>query len=187
MRRKMGPKPSAVRPAQDRSLDRAGPPGGPFRYRQVEALAIADPEVPAGLNDRELDGWRPLLAIADMGGTEWAKEARRAALTLSEGDDDDDEPALMLLVDCRKIFDEIEGEARGRNHQRRPGEKLHGLEDRPWNEWGRMQKPITANGVARLLKRYEIRPGNVGTGKTTAPRLRWAEFDDAWKRYGGGA
>ena len=39
-----------------------------FAIENVEALAGADPKVPAGLNDRELDGWRPLLAIADMAG-----------------------------------------------------------------------------------------------------------------------
>jgi len=32
-----------------------------------------------------------------------------------------------------------------------------------------MHRPITANGVARLLKRYDIRPLNIGPKKTTVP------------------
>ena len=46
--------------------------------------------------------------------------------------------------------------------------KLHALEDRPWLEWGRLKKPISANGVARLLKAYDIRPGNIGSGNEPA-------------------
>ena len=47
-----------------------------------------------------------------------------------------------------------------------------------------MHKPITANGIARLLKRYDIRPGNVGTKNDRSKGYLWAAFDDAWKRYG---
>ena len=49
-------------------------------------------------------------------------------------------------------------------------------------------KPITANGVARLLKRYDIRPDNIGTDQNNRPKgYGWRHFDDAWQRYGGGA
>ena len=50
---------------------------------------------------------------------------------------------------------------------------------------GRLKKPITANGVARLLKRYDIRPGTLGSGDNRPRGYCWAQFDDAWKRYGG--
>jgi Protein of unknown function (DUF3631) len=61
-------------------------------------------------------------------------------------------------------------------------EKLHGLEARPWSEWGRMRKPISATGVARLLKQYDIRPvNNVGPGMLKG--YLWAAFGDTWSRY----
>ena len=65
--------------------------------------------------------------------------------------------------------------------------QLHALEDRPWLEWGRMRKPITQNAIARLLKAYDIKPGNVGPRDNRAKGYVWAAFDDAWKRYGGGS
>ena len=129
--------------------------------------------MPESLNDRELDGWRPLLAIADMAGrTMGGGGARTAAVDLSEADDDlDDEPALMLLRTAarsstrrrRQLEDEITSADLVK--------KLHALEDRPWNEWGRFKKPITANGVARLLKRYDIKPGTLGSGNDRPARL----------------
>ena len=150
------------------------------------------------LNDRELDGWRPLLAIADMAGGDWREAARDAAVALSEGDDDhDDEPALMLLADCRTIFDE---KTRGRPIETTSKleaeitsaklvEKLHGLTDRPWLEWGRLRKPISCQqrGAAAETLRHQAgqhrhRPEQPSEGLRLV-----AQFDDAWQRYGGGA
>ena len=76
-----------------------------FALESTADLAAADPKVPDSLNDREMDGWRPLLAIADMAGGEWPEAARTAAVLLAEADEFDDEPALMMLRDCRRIFD----------------------------------------------------------------------------------
>ena len=94
-----------------------------FAIENAAALAEADPDVPAGLNDREMDGWRPLLAIADMAGGAWPEAARTAAMLLAEADEFDDEPALLLLRDCRKVFDDEKATLRGRNHQRRACEE----------------------------------------------------------------
>ena len=171
-----------------------------FAMDNVEALTAADPVVPDALNDRELDGWRPLLSIADMAGPAWAEAARAAALALSEGcADRDEEPALMLLVDCRKIFEDLKAKGKA-NYEANAAmgavaeitsaelmKRLHALEDRPWLEWGRMRKPITQNAIARLLRGYDIRPGNVGPRDNRAKGYLWAAFDDAWKRYGGGS
>ena len=77
-----------------------------FAMENTAALTEANPIVPDGLNDREMDGWRPLLAIADMAGPRWAEAARAAAMLLAETDEFEDEPALLLLRDCRKVFDD---------------------------------------------------------------------------------
>jgi putative DNA primase/helicase len=42
----------------------------------VGHLADPDPQMPAELNDRAADNWRPLLAIADLAGGEWPDLAR---------------------------------------------------------------------------------------------------------------
>lgn len=39
----------------------------------------ADPDIPPGVFNRAADNWRPLLAIADVAGDEWAARTRRAA------------------------------------------------------------------------------------------------------------
>ena len=108
-----------------------------FAIENVAALADADPEVPAGLNDREMDGWRPLLAIADMAGGAWPEAARTAAMLLAEADEFDDEPALMLLRDCRKVFDDEKATLEDEITSAELVKKLHALEERPWIEWGR--------------------------------------------------
>ena len=42
--------------------------------------------MPAGLDDRAADCWRPLLAIAELVGGDWPERARAAALALSGGE-----------------------------------------------------------------------------------------------------
>src|SRR6516164_7065958 len=51
-----------------------------------EALGTIPPKAPEGLNDRALDIWEPLLAIAERVGGHWPKLATEAAIALS-GDD----------------------------------------------------------------------------------------------------
>ncbi|SFJ15154.1 Bifunctional DNA primase/polymerase, N-terminal [Phyllobacterium sp. CL33Tsu] len=170
-----------------------------FAADNMPALSAADPEVPESLNDRELDGWRPLLAIADLAGAAWGERARTAAVNLCglADDNDDEEPALTLLADCFRIFEDLKSRGRaGYEPDLTSGveaeipsvelmQQLHMLEDRPWSEWGRMRKPITQHAIARLLRPYDIRPGNVGSRQSRAKGYLWAAFDDAWKRYGG--
>ena len=57
--------------------------GDPLRRRtarwvadHLPALRAADPAVPAELDDRQADNWRPLLAIADEAGGAWPDLAR---------------------------------------------------------------------------------------------------------------
>ena len=57
-----------------------------------------------------------------------------STVALSDTDTDDDEPWLMLLNDCRTIFENIKGNFEGEIASASLVEKLHALEDRPWNE-----------------------------------------------------
>jgi hypothetical protein len=46
-----------------------------------DAELTSDPPMPAQLRDRQADNWRPLFAIADAFGADWAMRAREAALS----------------------------------------------------------------------------------------------------------
>jgi hypothetical protein len=83
-----------------------------------------------------------------------------------------------LLADFRAIFE-------AENTDRLPSSTvvsaLVEIEESPWAEWH--GKPITKNGVARILKRYEIRPATIRVGDTTPKGYRIQQFRDAWERY----
>jgi hypothetical protein len=153
-----------------------------------------DPEIP--LNWRAGDNWRPLLAIADDLGR--GEEAREAALVLSGGLPDED-PALLLLIDIRTIFNTL-GVDRISSAQLL--EQLHAMESGMWQEWrgpNDDQHPhrLTANELARMLGGrfgggFGIRPHTIwprGGRNTRGPSSKGyyrSDFEDAWSRYCGG-
>jgi hypothetical protein len=61
-------------------------------------------------------------------------------------------------------------------------EALVAIEGRPWAEW-KSGKPITANGLARLLAPFRIAPATIRTGDRTAKGYHFAQFEDAFARY----
>ena len=147
----------------------------------LEALRGADPEMPPGLNDRQADNWRPLLAIADQIGGQWPQRARAAASDLSKGDDDGEARGIQALADIRRVFDD-----RGN-----PGiltsdsivSALVELEGRPWAEYRRDGKPLTKSALARLLRPFGIAPGTIRIRTETAKGYRREQFAEAWSRY----
>ena len=58
-----------------------------------EPLKFVQPELLQGLNDRAMDNWRPLFAVAERVGGEWPERARAAARAsakiFDEGDNND--------------------------------------------------------------------------------------------------
>jgi len=76
----------------------------------LKILTAADPAVPATLNDRAADNWRPLLAVADLAGGEWPKRARDAALVLS-GDSHDAGSIRNIVPD--RLYLQTNPDARG--------------------------------------------------------------------------
>jgi putative DNA primase/helicase len=119
-----------------------------------------DPAVPEALADRESDLSALLISIADDAGGSWPERMRHALVTLFAKRNADDGAAdltTLLLGDIRAIFEE-------RNVDRIRSTALAALlaelEERPWPEW-RQGKPITAPQVARLLRRFGIRPGPI--------------------------
>ena len=142
----------------------------------IELLEDADPEIPKGLNDRAADAWELCLAIADLCGGHWPKQARKAALAISgDGTAVDESVGIELLSDIRDIFnlkEELDQtpDAKVRDQVIARAKELDritsadlvralvDMEGRPWPEYSR-GKELTATQLAVLLKPFHIAPG----------------------------
>jgi hypothetical protein len=148
----------------------------------LDVLHAAEPDMPAGLNDRAADNWRPLLAIAELIGGRRPQAARRAAQILNGAAEAEESAAgIVLLADIRDLFRE-----RGvdRLSSAEIVEALVKLEERPWPEWRRGQ-PLTAAGLARLLRPFGIRPRPMdwrGAHPKGTRGYAHTDFADAWGR-----
>jgi hypothetical protein len=153
-----------------------------------------NPEPATPLRLRAADNWRPLLAIADDFGR--GEETRQAAMMLSSGLPDED-PALLLLIDIRVIFDTLGVD---RIASAELLERLHALEDGIWLEWrgpNDDQQPhkLTPNELARILGGSRL-----GGGFGIRPHTIWPlggrnergfsskgyyrkDFESAWAAY----
>jgi hypothetical protein len=145
--------------------------------------------MPAPLRDRQADNWRPLIAIADPFGADWALRAREAAV-LCAGQHQDEDAAVVLLRDIRDIFD-------GRGVDRLPSkamvDHLTGADDAAWSEWRGIdgnQQPhkLSPGELAKLLVPFQIRPRTIRifanvAGKPTLKGYYRAQFEAAWRSY----
>ena len=146
-------------------------------------LEDADPSLPEALDDRAMDNWRPLVAIADAAGGDWPERARKAALLLSSLAEDES-VGVLLLADIRRVFDTKKV---ARIASTELSAALGAMEDSPWAEYGRVERPISSKKVALLLREFGIVPQDITLdGKRHANGYRREQFEDAWKRYPGG-
>lgn len=164
-------------------------PQAAYLREQAEAWAMQAvgrlrdhrPAMPPQLNDRQQDICEPLFAIADLVGGDWPERARRALVEVCSGEAAADESiGAKLLADARAVFAERGAD---RLASKDLAEALGEMEDRPWAEWGRAQKPITAPQVARQLGRFGIIPRNLREGGAVAKGYLRADFAEAWDRY----
>ncbi len=177
-----------------------------FVIDNAERLSTIDPTPLDAANDRAIDAWDTLFAVADVAGGEWPQRARAAALAFIGADEAealDSDVALLLLADVRDIFDgEMILDKEGapvvdlftREPQRTGGtdriatkallERLCALEERPWNAWGKAKKPMTDMGLAKLLRPYGIRSGTIRLADdVTLKGYHRHAFEDAFARY----
>lgn len=143
-----------------------------------DVLAEVEPAIPAGLNDRQADCWWSLLAVADAVGGPWPVLAREAAVALSKAPADDEVAAIHLLADLRDVFGAVDRLA--------TAEVLRGLlaiDSAPWATWHH-GGPLTAHGLARLLRPFDVKPRNFRMASRGVLKgyLR-DDFEDCWRRY----
>jgi hypothetical protein len=92
---------------------------------------------------------------------------------------DDDDARVTLLGDLLDLFD-CHGDRMASDDL---VAALRAMETRPWPEW-RDGKPITARGVAKLIKPFGIEPRDLRLAD--GRRLKGYErswFEDVWPRY----
>jgi hypothetical protein len=131
------------------------------------------------LLNRFADNWRPLFAIADEAGGDWPARVRNIA---AEADAARNEQSVnvLLLTDIRMIFDDRDV---NRISSAELVAELFMIEGHPWAEW-KNGKPITQNGLARLLGKFGILSGTIRLDEgQTAKGYKREDFEDAFSRY----
>jgi len=141
------------------------------------------PDLIEKLDDRAMDCWEPLLAIADLAGGKWPKLTCMSALKLSVKVEDES-PRVQLLVDIKDIFDK---EARNNGTDRMFSKALwialNGLDE---SQWGDMNNGdgISQNYIAKQIREFGIPTGRqVRIGMDTKRGYFFEHFKEAFKRY----
>jgi hypothetical protein len=135
------------------------------------------PELPAAIADRDADVWEPLITCAVLVGGEWPARARAAALALIKvAHDAEPSLGLRLLEDMRDVF--------GSNTAMTTAlilEKLLAMEEAPWGDI--RGKSLDPRSLARLLKKYDIKPKVMRTGSGTVRGYDREDFAEAFECY----
>ena len=143
-----------------------------------QRLSASDPNT-GPLANRAADNWRPLLAIADLAGSDWPARARAVAQQ-AEAAKQDQSKRIMALSDIRDFF------TASPDIDRVPSIELAAtlgaMENRPWPEW-RNSKPITPTALARLLAPFGIIPGTRREGENTFKGYLRCDFTEAFATY----
>jgi hypothetical protein len=143
----------------------------------ASAVRAHDPDM-GDLINRGGDNWRPLIAIASVIGGEWPSRLVKAAGKLAPR-----EPGSVRII----LLGDIKAMAADKKADRLTStelaETLHGLEGRPWAEWGRNGKPISPNQVAGLLKDFKVYPETIRVGERTPKGYYLNKFAEAFERY----
>lgn len=151
-----------------------------FAADNLGPLHTAEPELPECLNDRQADGWRPLLAIADLGGDVWSLGARHAAKMLSGAEQAVHESyGTQLLTDIRAAFEEQAAD------KIQTVGLVHHLVSDPERPWSTLKagRPLDARRLATMLAPYGVTSKTLRIGTTTAKGYARDQFTDAWTRY----
>lgn len=144
-------------------------------------IAASNPTLPAGLNDRAADNWRPLLQIAEALGPEWLSIAMQTAIKISRMSDIDSlDPAEQLIRDIKGIFDQASGATfltADELHTR-----LLDIDAGLWAEFERGQ-PLTRARLGRMLTPFGIHSRIQRIGPRVVRAYHRADFADTFRRY----
>jgi hypothetical protein len=145
------------------------------------ALESCEPRLPDGAFNRLADNWRPLFAIAEVAGADWPRRAAEAFAKLTAGDDVEAQGiGATLLTDISAVF-----AAAGTDKlpSAKLAQSLAEFEGRPWAEFGKARKPISANQLANQLRRFGVAPRAIRIGNETPRGYALADFQEAFDRF----
>jgi uncharacterized protein (DUF983 family) len=150
----------------------------------IEQLRSMRPEMPRNLSDRAREGWRILVAIADMAGNGWSERVRKAMMAL-EQTREDTALNVRLLAALRDIFAQKQAT---KLTVQEIAEGLQELDDPPvpedfwrWvavSDWRRF-----GVWLARTLKPFGVKPKKVRISGETKQGYELADFAEAFARY----
>jgi putative DNA primase/helicase len=147
----------------------------------ADLLRSIHPTPISGFNPRQNDIAEVLLAIAQLAGGGWPQRLSEGLKVVCKATKVEDASiGATLLTDIHTVFDEHETDTIS---SKMMTECLCEIEGRPWAEWSH-GKVLTANNLARQLKKFKIYPVKIRLGPTeTAQGYRREDFVDAWSRY----
>lgn len=151
-----------------------------FMQDNGEKAGLLVPNAPNGLNDRAVDNWEPLFAIADTISPEYGEKARSAALALASIDDDSESNKIILLRDIKSIFDESPGVEWIRSQDLCT--KLINLPDTQWSEYNN-GKPLTTHKISNMLRSFSIRTHQRKEGSVNTNHYHIPDFGEVFKSY----
>jgi hypothetical protein len=128
-------------------------------------------------NDRLIDNWTPLFTIAQVAGDPWPDLIKNSMLKMM--DIPDENIGLLLLQDIREIFN---SRSCDRIFSDDLVEALKDLSEQPWADW-RRGKGLTQNGLASLLKPFDVRSKTLRIGDGRRKGYELDNFQDAFNRY----
>jgi putative DNA primase/helicase len=153
----------------------------------LKDLSEARPTVPDGFHNRLACNWRPLFAVACLCGGKWPTKVQAAAQAMSKVDTDS--LYIQALAVIKTMFDErardssMTPEVADRMFSQDIVEGMLAIEDGPWKFYGGKDrdKPITQNGLARLLK--PVVPHNITINKVQLKGYERDQLEDDFERY----
>jgi putative DNA primase/helicase len=141
------------------------------------------PDRVAGVDHRDWNNWKPLLAIAEAAGGDWPELAREAAKAMCGDPDVEEGLSELLLRHLRDVFGGADA-----LHTAQIIEALVDLEEGPWaGWWGRDVEDgkLKAAGsrLARILKPYGVRPSDQRIGEVVRKGYVRADLEPVWDQY----
>src|SRR5262249_27961611 len=136
------------------------------------------PHLPDDLDDRAQDIWEPLFALADLAQGDWPERARAAAIALSANGTREDEELTARVID--DIFTVFSANGTQRYKTADLIAELAKIEESPWGDW--YGKPISPQGLSKLLRPYRIRTMPVWVEGATVKGYKVEQFANAFHR-----
>ena len=158
------------------------------------AIKAASPKLPDIPNDRAVDNWHPLLAIAEVAGGGWPQKVNEALRVLNPAEEDDDSIKTVLLSKLRVLFNESLA-AKHAKFLWTPDQdddfalasteivkELNQNDEAPWADW-REGKGISAKKMADLLKGYKVKSFQPTSGQNRGMHYKYGDLRPVFEAY----